>query len=175
MAKNKLSIRGIIANSLLLIFAVAGIAFMAMSWVTLRTWAVGESSQRDGGSVFEAIKEISNADSTAKVALVFFILFAIVAGVLILTSIVSLVGSIIKNKSLNLTLINRILSFILLVFGLVALICSVVYFTDMTVVAEIGGIKNGLEFVPNGGAVLPMICGILALIVSFFAPSKKKS
>ena len=28
MAKNKLSIRGIIANSLLLIFAVAGIAFM---------------------------------------------------------------------------------------------------------------------------------------------------
>ena len=169
-------IKGFVGNILLLVFSVAGLAFMAMPWFSTKVWIAGEvSNPVESGSVLDAIGNIADADPTAKAALAFYLMFAIVACIVALTSIVSLVSVIIGKKSLNLTFYNRILSFVLLVFGLIAMICSVAYFADISVVTEILETKNGTEFTVHGGAVLPMICGLLALVSAFIAPSKKKS
>lgn len=171
-------LRGILGNALLLVFSVAGLAFMAMPWSATRIWAGGEATDAiDGASVFDAIGQIADADGTSKAALVFYLMFAIIACIVAITSIVSLVGVIIGNKKLNLTFYNRILSLVLLVFGLIAMICSIAAFADVSFVEdiEILGGKNGTEMIAHGGAILPMICGLLALVSAFIAPSKKKS
>lgn len=169
-------IKGFVGNILLLVFSVAGLAFMAMPWASTKLWIAGEvRTTAESTSVFDAIGNISDADPTAKAALAFYLMFAIVACIVALTSIVSLVSVVIGKKSLNLTFYNRILSFVLLVFGLIAMICSVAYFADASMITEIAGKKDGIEMVVHGGAVLPMICGLLALVSAFIAPSKKKS
>lgn len=169
-------LRGILGNALLLVFSVAGLAFMAMPWSATRIWAGGEATDAiDGASVFDAIGQIADADGTSKAALVFYLMFAIIACIVAITSIVSLVGVIIGNKKLNLTFYNRILSLVLLVFGLIAMICSIAAFADASVVTDVLGSKNGYEITAHGGAILPMICGLLALVSAFIAPSKKKS
>lgn len=167
-------LRGILGNALLLVFSVAGLAFMAMPWYAQKI-IIGDivDETTEGLSVFDAIGNIADADPTAKAALAFYLMFAIVACIVALTSIVSLVSVIIGKKSLNLTFYNRILSFVLLVFGLIAMICSIAVFAD--------GLNFGIsgigetETVAHGGAILPMICGLLALVSAFIAPSKKKS
>lgn len=166
-------LRGILGNALLLVFSVAGLAFMAMPWNAQKT-IIGDvvNETKEGLSVFDAIGNIADADPTKKAALAFYLMFAIVACIVALTSIVSLVGVIVGNKKLNLTFYNRILSLVLLVFGLIAMICSVAYFADIIRI-NVGG--SGSETVAHGGAVLPMICGLLALVSAFIAPSKKKA
>ena len=169
-------LRGILGNALLLVFSVAGLAFMALPWSATRIWAGGEATDAiDGASVFDAIGQIADADGTSKAALVFYLMFAIIACIVAITSIVSLVGVIIGNKKLNLTFYNRILSLVLLVFGLIAMICSIAYFADFSFITDTFGGKSGTETIVNGGAILPMICGALALVSAFIAPSKKKT
>ena len=169
-------IRGFVGNILLLVFSVAGLAFMALPWSASRMWVAGEASEAvEGSSVFDVLGNIGDASGTSQAALVFFLLFAIFACIVALTSIVSLVGVIIGNKKLNLTFYNRILSLVLLVFGLIAMICSIAYFADFSFITDTFGGKSGTETIVNGGAILPMICGLLALVSAFIAPSKKKS
>ncbi len=169
-------IRGFVGNILLLVFSVAGLAFMALPWSASRMWVAGEASEAvEGSSVFDVLGNIGDASGTSQAALVFFLLFAIFACIVALTSIVSLVGVIIGNKKLNLTFYNRILSLVLLVFGLIAMICSIAYFADFSFITDTFGGKSGTETIVNGGAILPMICGALALVSAFIAPSKKKS
>ena len=168
-------IRGFVGNILLLVFSVAGLAFMAMPWFATKAWLAGQASEVvEGTSVFDAIGNIADTNSTSKAALAFYLMFAIVACIVAVTSIVSLVSVIIGNKKLNLTFYNRILSGVLLLFGLIAMICSIVAFADATFITDAIGGKSGYETIAYAGAVLPMICGLLALVSAFIAPSKKK-
>lgn len=168
------NIRTIVGNLLLLVFAVAGVAFMAMPWFASRMIVAGEAGDFvSSGSVFEAMGEISNTPDTAKAALAFYIMFAIITCILAVTTIISLVGYFTKKKALDFTFINRILSLVLILFGLIALGCSVGYFADLTVVEEIFGVKGGVETFVNGGAVAPLVAAILCAVFAYVVPKNK--
>ncbi len=170
------NIRTIVGNLLLLVFAVAGVAFMAMPWFASRVIAAGEAGDFvSKESVFEAMGDISNTPDTAKSALAFYIMFAIITCILAVTTIISLVGYFTKKKALDFTFINRILSLVLILFGLIALGCSVGYFVDLTnkFTIEISGIKGGTEFFVNGGAVAPLVAAILCAVFAYVVPKNK--
>lgn len=161
MSKSKYSkLRGIVGNAIVLLFSVFALAFMAMPMYA--------SKLVNSSSVFEAMGDIgseiyNHSFGEMRVALIFFLILAIVACVLIITSIVGLVGAVMGKKQLNMTLINRILSIVLVVLGLLGLIFAVV------------AVKDVEALTVSGGSVLPMVFAIFAIIGAFVAPSKKKA
>lgn len=171
MSKSKYSkLRGIVGNSIVLLFSIFALAFMALPYSAVTMTVESISIRREGMSVFEAMGHIADvSDAAGKTSLVFFILVAVVACVLIVTSIVGLVGAIMGKKQLNMTLVNRVLSIVLVVLALVALITAVVY------VSTGNGIVSGMKTSVSGGSVLPMVFAIFTVVGAFVATTKKKS
>ena len=173
MAKsNHGKLKGIIGNAIVLLFSVFALAFMALPYSAVTTTLGNNVSRVEGSSVFEAMGQIADVtDANAKASLVFFLLVAIVACVLIITSIVGIVGAIIGNKKLNMTFINRIVTLVLVALALVAMILAVAYTSSIG-----GGVGSAsITSSVSAGSVLPLVFAILAVIGAFVAPTKKKA
>lgn len=176
MAKksSKGKIRGVLGNFAAMVFAVCSLAFMAMPMFAQIT-TIGEGSGRSSlDSVFSCMGNVSDANDTYKGALVMFIIVAIIASLLILSTIIGLVGACMGNKKLNTSFISRVLAFVLIVVALVGMILTIV--TASNGFSFSGSIiPASTKTVADAGAVLPLVFALLAIICTFIVPSKKKA
>lgn len=171
MAKksSKGKLRGIIGNGLVMVFAVLALALMALPIMqsTGKTTGITDSLP----SVFEYLGYISETDGIGCGTLVMFILVAIFASLLILSSIVGLIGAAIGNKKLNTTVINRILAIVLTLVALIGMILTIAWAAESS--GDIAGV--GVTYTAQAGAVLPLVFGLFATGCAFLTPSKKKA
>lgn len=171
--KSNSKLMGILGNALTMVFAVLALALMALPMMQSTTRTIGDISQTSSlGSVFENLGQIGEAEGLGLGALVMFLLVAIFASLLIVSSIVGLVGAIIGNKKLNMTLVNKILALVLVAVALVGLILTIVYGAENSLdYGDLGSIK----IIAQAGAVLPLVFGLFATGCAFLTPSKKKA
>ncbi len=151
-------LRGIIGNGLILLFSICTLGFMALPMLSV------SSTSQSLGSVFDYMGEASSINNAKyQTAVAFFIIVAIIACVLMITSIIGLVAAIISNKKLNMTLVNRIVTGVMAVFSLIALIVTVAFTGDT------------IGIVVNAGAIMPLIFSLFTVAGAIIAPSKKKA
>ncbi len=168
----KLKLRGIVGNLIMFVFSTLGLALMALPMYQTITNLVGENKTIYSSSVFEYMGYFGDKSMTQNhtIALVFFLLFAIVAAVVMVLSIVGLVGAILGNKKLNMAIVNQALSVALVVLGLLGLIFTVVYISnDIKFITD--DIKNGA----CAGSILPMCMAIFGTVGAFVVPANKKA
>lgn len=169
--KSNRKLMGIIGNTLTMIFAVLALALMALPMVQVTTTAGGISATEAGASVFEYLGHIGDFEGVALGALVMFILVAIVASLLIVSSIVGIIGALVGNKKLNMTLVNKILALVLVAVALVGMILTIIYGAENS--GEVGSLA--VKITAQAGAVLPLVFGLFATGCAFLTPNKKKA
>ena len=161
-------LRGIIGNALILLFAVCTLGFMALQMFSLvgKNIITGETVSQSLGSVFDFMGKISDAtDAKLQASLAFFIIVAILACALMITSIIGLVAVFTNNKKLNMTLVNRILTGVMAGIALIAMILAVAC-TETTEV---------ISTAVNAGAIMPLVLSLFTVAGAITAPSKKKA
>lgn len=169
--KSNGKLMGILGNTLTMVFAVLALALMALPMMQVITTTGSLSNTEAGPSVFEYLGRMGDVEGITLGALVMFLLVAIFASLLIVSSIVGLVGAIIGNKKLNMTLVNKILALVLVAVALVGLILTIVNGVENSV--EIG--STAIKVTAQAGAVLPLVFGLFATGCAFLTSSKKKA
>lgn len=162
-------LRGIIGNALILLFSICTLGFMALPMFSVigKNVLTGETVSETLGSVFDYMGEIgkNGMDSKLQGSLALFIIVAILACALMITSIVGLVAVFTKNKKLNMTLVNRIVTALMTVLALVAMILAVAC-TDKSEIVSTA---------VNAGAIMPLVFSLFTVAGAIVAPSKKKA
>ena len=176
MTKTKTStskLRGIVGNVIMIVFAALALSFLALPMVQTigKNILTGEALPAEyGSSVFASMGELGSKGmpNNLTAALVFYLLLAIVACVVIVLGVISLVGAILGNKKLNMSIVNQALCVALTLLGLLGIIFTVLYVNKDLPASEL------VKISACAGAILPMCMGLFATVGAFVSPINKK-